>query len=86
MPNKNYLKGVRKERKICKDLKDDDYLIVQRTAGSHSAIDVIAIDPDQHEILLIQSKPNNFSDSKTKELYDKWGFLTGHYHVKFEVR
>ena len=43
MPNKNYIKGRRKEYKICKKLIEKGFDIAQRTAGSHSPIDIIVI-------------------------------------------
>ena len=43
MPNKNYIKGRRKEYLIRDKLIKEGFDIVQRTAGSHSFIDVIAI-------------------------------------------
>ena len=80
MPNKNYVKGRRKEYKICKTLREKGYEIVQRTAGSHSPIDVIAI--RKGEILFIQSKPEGYSEKK----YEKWDWLNGEFKVKFEIR
>ena len=50
MPNKNYIKGRRKEYKICKMLREDGYDIVQRTAGSHSPVDIIAICKENKKI------------------------------------
>lgn len=43
MPNKNYLRGRRKEYKIMDELEKEGYPLVMRTAGSHSPVDVIAI-------------------------------------------
>ena len=43
MPNKNYLKGKAKEWRTCQKLKEEGFTIVQRSAGSHSPIDVFAI-------------------------------------------
>jgi len=59
MPSKPYLKGRRKEYKVCKQLREEGFEIVQRTAGSHSPIDIIAIKRDL--ILLVQVKPDNYS-------------------------
>ena len=78
--NKNYTKGRRKEYKICNQLKSEGWIIVQRTAGSHSPIDVFAI--KKGKIKLVQAKPDNFNASKIlKEL----NWLNGKFKVEFEV-
>lgn len=51
-----YKKGRRKEYAICEQLKKEGFDIVQRTAGSHSPIDIIAIDTTNKVITLIQCK------------------------------
>jgi len=43
MPNKNYVNGRNKEYKVCKQLKEIGFDIAQRSAGSHSPIDIFAI-------------------------------------------
>ncbi len=86
MPNKNYVKGRRKEYKLCEKLRSEGNEIVQRTAGSHSPIDIIAIDKMFKIITLVQAKPDNFSETETKRLNDKLDWLNGVYHVRFEVR
>lgn len=53
MVNRNYVKGVRFERQIVKELELNGYFAV-RTAGSHSCIDVIGV--KHGEVLLIQAK------------------------------
>lgn len=80
MPNKNYVKGRRKEYKICKSLKLEGYDIVQRTAGSHSPIDIIAI--AKGFILLVQSKPEGYKSKK----YDDYKWLNGNFKVRFCIR
>ena len=86
MPNRNYIKGRRKEYKLCKELRELGYEIVQRTAGSHSPIDLFAIDRLNRKILFIQAKPNNYSESKTKKIEKDLYFLNDLYEVEFEVR
>ena len=86
MPNKYYTKGRKKEYKIVKELRQEGYDIVQRTAGSHSHIDVIAIDMAKKEILLIQSKPNNFSEKATNRLLLEIEKVKGLYFVDFQIR
>ena len=86
MPNKNYEKGRRKEYKICNELKEAGFEIVQRTAGSHSPVDIIAINRDLGEIKLIQAKPDNFSDIGELRLLEEHKWLNGWFEVFFEVR
>lgn len=82
MPNKNYVKGRNKEYAICHELREAGYDIVQRTAGSHSPIDIIAIDKVTKSILLVQAKPNNFNSDKI-EKENAW--LNGMFKVEFSV-
>ena len=87
MPNKNYLKGKHKEWKITQELKKEGFEIAQRSAGSHSPIDVFAINRGTREILFIQSKPNNFSEkAKQKLLYEFRWLSVMNWDVRFEVR
>jgi len=53
---------------ICKKYREKGFEIVQRTAGSHSPIDIIAINKDTKEIVLIQSKPDNFSIRESEKI------------------
>lgn len=85
MPNKQYIKGRSKEYSVVKQYKNKGYQISQRTAGSHSPIDVIAIDWDLRLIKLIQCKPDTISKSKTLKLYDKYSRLKGLFHVEFII-
>lgn len=84
MPNKNYLKGRRKEYKICNNLKAKGY-IAQRTAGSHSPFDVIAIDTKTRIIYLIQAKPDSMSENLKKKIKKENELLEGLFIVRFEV-
>lgn len=83
MPNKNYIKGVRKERKIVNENRDKG-LIALRSAGSHSPIDVIVIDRDNKIIMLYQCKPDDYSQRKIDDIIDTL-HLNGTYELKFEV-
>ena len=85
MPNRNYIKGRRKEYKICSSLRGLGYDIVQRTAGSHSPIDVIAIRKSDKQILLIQSKPDNFPQSNVNKLNKEGKWLNGLFNCVFKV-
>jgi len=86
-----YKKGRRKEYKICKDLKEKGYNIVQRTAGSHSPIDIIAISIKDKEILLIQSKRtitedmNYIKPSLKNKIEEENKELNGKYTIKFKA-
>lgn len=82
MPNPNYVKGRRKEYKIRKELIDEGFDIVQRSAGSHSPIDVFAINKTTNEILLIQAKPEGF----TSKEYEQYVWLNNEFKVRFEIR
>ena len=72
MPNKNYLKGVRFERKLVNEARNKG-LIAFRSAGSHSPIDVVIIDTIKGYIELIQCKKaksydkSKYSNNKIKE-------------------
>ncbi len=82
MTNKAYVKGRNKEYKIVKELKDRGFDIVQRTAGSHSPIDIIAIDKITKVIRLIQAKPEGFN---SKKLENEFRWLNGMFRVEFYV-
>ena len=79
---KIYAKGRKKEYKICRELRDLGFDIVQRTAGSHSPIDIIAISKSRKLILLVQSKPEGYKSRK----YDKVMWLNGDFAVEFQIR
>lgn len=88
-----YKKGSRKEYKVCNDLRNkENFEIVQRTAGSHSKIDIIAIDPITKRIKLIQCKRTlkenmDYIDPRLKKDIEEENLdLNGVFHVKFEVR
>lgn len=85
MGNKNYKKGRRKEYRICKKLREQGFDIAQRSAGSHSPVDIWAVDKDRKEILLIQSKPKNISSTKEEELREEYEELNGQYDVKYTI-
>jgi Holliday junction resolvase len=84
-----YKKGRSKEYFLVKKYKDYGFDIVQRTAGSHSPVDVIAIDSVGKNIKLIQSKrqfnkKREFIDPKLKKkLESENSYLNGYYFVEF---
>ena len=84
MPNKNYIKGVLKERKIMNVARDSG-LIAFRSAGSHSPIDVVIIDSKNKILKLIQCKTGNYTDNQKKKLQESLNYLDGEYAVRFYV-
>jgi len=85
MVNPNYVKGRRKEYTVCDRYRHRGYDIVQRTAGSHSPIDIIAIDKKSRQIRLIQCKPDTLSKRKIQQILAEQEDLDGTYEVLFEV-
>jgi Holliday junction resolvase len=86
MTNKHYIKGRKKEYDIIKELKDEGFTIAQRSAGSHSPIDVWAVNPLTKVIKLVQCKPDNFSESQKNEIYEELGWLNNIFRVEFEIK
>lgn len=82
----NYHKGRKKEYKICKALREDGFDIVQRSAGSHSCIDVMAIRKEDHKILLVQSKPESMSEIAKDKLLRDNDWLNGEFNTEFIVK
>ena len=85
MPNANYIKGVRKERKIVNEAREEG-LVSFRSAGSHSPIDVVIINSKIKLIKLIQCKPYSMSGAAKLRLMEQLGKLNGVYQVWTEVR
>lgn len=91
MIKKAYKKGARKEYHIIYKLRKEGYDIVQRTAGSHSPIDIIAINQTTKIIKLIQSKRTmketmDFIDTKLKtKIEEDNKDLNGLFDVEFLV-
>lgn len=84
-------KGIRKENYLTEKMRGEGFDIVQRSAGSHSPVDIFAIDSKNKKILLIQSKRTmseymSYTDPKIKEKLEKQlGYLNGVYSVEFIV-
>jgi Holliday junction resolvase len=85
MPNSNYIKGRKKEYKIIHQLKLKGYDIAQRTAGSHSPFDIIAIDIKDKTIRLIQCKPDTMNSHQQQKIRDENNKLNGLFNVSFSV-
>jgi len=80
----NYERGADKERRIVNRFKKRDWVAL-RSAGSHSPIDVIAIDPKEKEIKLIQSKLGYLAPSQVTKILKDGEKLNGNYKVVFEL-
>ena len=85
MGNKNYIKGRAKEYRIVNSLKASGYDIAQRSAGSHSPIDVWAISKVLKTIVLIQVKPKSMSKKAKKKLEKEYEWLNDKFEVQFAV-
>ena len=91
MGNSNYRKGRRKEYMICDNLKSEGFDIVQRTKGSHSPFDIIAINKTLRVIKFIQSKRTlkenmNFVDGLLKnKIEGEYLWLNNAFRCEFEV-
>jgi len=84
MVNKSYMKGYRKERSIVNRARARGCLSF-RSAGSHSAVDVVIVDRESREIQLIQCKPDDIKSSEVKRLLKEGEGLDGQYTVGFYV-
>jgi len=84
MPNKNYIKGRRKEYLWVNKMKELGF-IAQRTAGSHSPVDVIAINPETKQIKLIQCKPDSMNAHQQQKIRNENKKLNGVFEVRFSV-
>ncbi|KKM26101.1 hypothetical protein LCGC14_1588170 [marine sediment metagenome] len=85
MPNQRYNKGREKEYNICRRLKKDGFAVAQRTAGSHSPFDVIAINKETKTILLIQSKVSKTPKWNELAINRDWGWLNDEFRVEFRI-
>lgn len=78
-----YRNGAAKERRIMNKFRDKGYISF-RSAGSHSPIDVFAIDPQGKKIWLIQSKLKMTPELKAK-LEEENKNLNGLFTVEFKA-
>jgi len=65
--NRNYISGRTKEYAVCKELRRQGAVFAQRTAGSHSPIDVVALMPDG-SVRLIQVKRSSYDPKAAEKL------------------
>lgn len=91
MNKKLYRLGARKEYQIVSTLRKRGFNIVNRMAGSHSPVDVVAIDSKDKRILLVQSKRTlgktmDYIDPNQKKDIEEFNKdLNGTYIVSFVV-
>ena len=83
--NRNYIKGRSKEYRIVNKLKKISYEIAFRSAGSHSPIDVVAINRKLKLVRFIQAKPKKFSKKEKLRLEEKYNWLNDEFLCSFEV-
>lgn len=84
MPNKNYIAGVRKERKLVNEARAQGFISF-RSAGSHSPIDVVIIDKKNMKVRFIQCKPESMSQNARSKIIESQFDLQGRFLVSFEV-
>jgi Holliday junction resolvase len=86
-----YQKGRRKEYAICKKLREEGFDIVQRSAGSHSKVDIFAIDTKGRRIKLVQCKRvlsqsmNTTNEQLKIKIESEISYLNGLYSCMFVV-
>lgn len=81
----NYKKGVAKEGYHVRRLRKEGFDIAQRSAGSHSPVDLFAINKVTRVIKFIQCKPLSMSENKKKEIELDLRWLNNMFRVEFEV-
>ena len=81
MPNRNYEKGARFERKIVNEARAKGF-IAARTAGSHSKIDIFTIDVKNKVVEFIQAKKGK--SGLTKKQKTEFEAMSDEYMVKFK--
>ena len=85
MVNKNYNKGVKLERELVNNARNDA-CIAFRSAGSHSPIDVCIIDPSEQLVTFVQCKTGKLAKGKLTEIERKFLELTQKdWKVEFEL-
>ena len=80
----NYRRGADKERRIVNKYRKAGKIAL-RSAGSHSIIDVVAIDKENKVIYLIQSKLGYLSKPEKLRIKQEGEQLNGEYTVIFSL-
>jgi Holliday junction resolvase len=89
--NSIYKQGRAKEYMLCKKLREEGFDIVFRSAGSHSPIDIVAININDRVIKLIQSKRvlsqtmNTVNEQLKAKLEKEFSNLNAIFNVYFNV-
>ena len=83
MPNKNYINGAARERKIVNLFRSAGCMAF-RSAGSHSACDLVAVNFFAKEIYFIQVKPKSMSDNKKNRIEQENNHLNGNFKCHFK--
>lgn len=81
----NYQKGRSKEYRIMEKFRLAGCDIVLRSAGSHSPVDIIAINSTIKKIYFIQSKSKSISKNFKNKLLANYGWLNGMFEIYFGV-
>jgi Holliday junction resolvase len=74
MSNKNYINGANRERRIKKALEKRDMFVI-RSSGSHTKIDLVALDLSKGIIHFIQVKPRSMSNQSKTRLQSTISFI-----------
>ena len=81
----NYQNGANRERRVLHSLKEQGFDLVFRSAGSHSPIDLFALDIKTKQIWLIQCKPKSMSIKAKQKLELEINKFEGNFSVKTKV-
>jgi len=81
----NYSRGRQREYRLCDKLRKEGFDLVQRSAGSHSPVDIFAIREQDNKILLVQAKPKSLSDNGKRKIEEANSWLNGEFEVEFIV-
>lgn len=80
-----YKRGRDKEYRTVGKLREQGYEIAQRSAGSHSPIDIWAVNRTRRLITLVQCKGVLASENKLEKLRKELDWLNGKWEVEVKV-
>lgn len=84
--NENYKRGRRREYYVMEKLRrEGNWEIIQRSKGSHSPIDIIAINKRDKIIRFIQVKAGLLLNSESVKIYEENDWLNGNFEVEFDI-
>lgn len=81
----NYKRGRAKEYRIMEKLREEGFDVVTRSAGSHSAVDIIAVRRKDKRVKWIQCKPKSMSGNARQKICDEMVWLNDEMISTFEV-